>query len=343
VRPLEHAIYKAIEEVFGGPTVMKGYSAEGVASAMRAMWDQFSDPVAVGLDASRFDQHVRAEMLEWEHSVYTQCFSGPDRKRLRWLLKGQIHNKCFLQADDGRLKYRVHGSRMSGDMNTALGNCLIMCALVHRLGEERGVKLRLANNGDDCVVYMERRDLRAFTTGLRDWFLTYGFNMKVEAPVHVFERVEFCQAHPVYDGAGWVMVRNPHVSMSKDAVCVVRDYGHGPAAEKWLHAVGECGLSMTGGVPVVQEYYQTFLRNGRAGLGANTVVTETGFAMLARGLHRQYREPSDEARVSFWLAFDISPTQQRAYETMLRGVVCPVPSTPGYLAASPSGLLPPFT
>lgn len=90
LRPLEHHIYRAIGEVYGGPTVMKGYSAEGVAQAMRDMWDQFSEPVAVGLDASRFDQHVRPEMLEWEHSVYTQCFDQASRRRLKWLLRGQI-------------------------------------------------------------------------------------------------------------------------------------------------------------------------------------------------------------------------------------------------------------
>lgn len=342
LRPLEHAIYKAIQEVFGGPTVMKGYTAEQVANNLRGMWDTFSDPVAVGLDASRFDQHVRPEMLEWEHSVYLQCFPKADRARLAWLLRGQIENKCYLQADDGRLRYRVRGSRMSGDMNTALGNCLIMCALVYRLGQERAVKLRLANNGDDCVVVMERRDLARFSQGIGAWFRTYGFNMKVEEPVGVFERIEFCQAHPVYDGQVWVMVRNPATTLSKDAICVNRDYGHGPAAKKWLQAVGECGLAMTGGIPVVQEHYRAFLRHGMAGLGENAVVTETGMYMLARGMRREYQEPTDDARVSFWLAFGVSPTQQRAYEARLREVAFEVPHSPCIGPHGALGLLPPL-
>lgn len=342
LRPLEHHVYRAIQEVYGGPTVMKGYSAEDVAGHLRDMWDSFAEPVAVGLDASRFDQHVRKEMLEWEHSVYLQCFSAADRRRLRWLLKGQVHNKCYLQADDGRLKYRVTGSRMSGDMNTALGNCLIMCALIYRLGLERSVKLRLANNGDDCVVVMEREDVARFVQGLDRWFHAYGFNMKVEEPVRVFEHIEFCQAHPVYDGSRWIMVRNPSTTISKDAICVNRDYGHGPAARKWLYAVGECGLSMTGGIPVVQEHYQAFLRNGVAGLGRNAVVTETGMYMLSKGLHRQVAEPTDEARISFWLAFGVSPTQQRAYEARLREVRFSVPDSPCIGPVGPVGLLPSF-
>lgn len=340
LRPLEHAIYKAIQEVFGGPTVMKGYSAEQVAEHMRGMWDSFSDPVAVGLDASRFDQHVRPEMLRWEHSVYKQCFAKADRKKLAWLLEGQIKNKCYLQADDGRLRYHVDGSRMSGDMNTALGNCLIMCALVHRLGLERSVKLRLANNGDDCVVVLERRDLARFVDGIQSWFRTYGFSMKVEEPVGVFEQIEFCQAHPVYDGDKWVMVRNVATTLSKDAVCVNRDYGHGPAAKKWLGAVGECGLAMTGGIPVVQEHYAAFVRNGSSGLGENAVWTETGMYYLSRGLQREYREPTEAARVSFWLAFGVSPTQQVAYEELLRGVTFSVPHSPCIGPTGSLGLLP---
>lgn len=329
LRPLEHKIYQGIADIYGGPTVMKGYSAEGVARELRAMWDTFSDPVGVGLDASRFDQHVRAEMLAWEHSVYTSCFQAVHSKRLRWLLKGQIHNRCFLAAADGRIKYRVHGSRMSGDMNTALGNCLIMCALVHTLAAERGVRVRLGNNGDDCIVMMERRDLARFTAGLREWFLEFGFNMKVEEPVDRFERVEFCQAHPVFDGAVWVMVRNYRTCLSKDACCVVKDYGWGVDAKRWLASVGECGLAMSGGIPVMQEYYAAFMRNGSAARSI-ACVDETGMALLAKGLHREARTPSETARVSFFEAFGLLPSAQEVLEEHLRGAEFDVPSSPGF-------------
>lgn len=327
LRPLEHKIYEGIAGVYGGPTVMKGYTAEGVARELRAMWDSFSDPVGVGLDASRFDQHVRAEMLEWEHSVYASCFPAVYAKRLKWMLKGQIHNKCFLLATDGRIKYNVHGSRMSGDMNTALGNCLIMCALVHALASERGVRVRLGNNGDDCMVIMERRDVDRFVGGLREWFWEFGFNMKVEPTVGAFEKIEFCQARPVFDGEHWIMVRNPMVSMSKDACCVVKDYGWGLAAKYWLEAVGECGLSMTGGIPVLQEYYSAMLRHGVKG-NSIACVQESGMSHLARGLARERRECSDAARISFYEAFGLLPSQQEALEEMLRAVEFSVPTSP---------------
>jgi len=327
LRPLEHKLYAGIAEVYGGPTVMKGYSAEGVAQELRAMWDGFSDPVAIGLDASRFDQHVRALMLKWEHSVEVGCFQSADAARLAWLLSGQLRNQGFLQATDGRIKYCVDGSRMSGDMNTALGNCLIMTALVYALGQEREIRLRLANNGDDCQCIMERRDEARFMAGIREWFLEFGFNMKVEKPVYKFEHIEFCQAHPVYDGERWIMVRNYAVSMSKDACCVVKDYGWGVDARRWLRAVGDCGLSMSGGIPVLQEYYQAFIRHGGE-TAAIACVQETGMAFLAKGLQRQVREPTMEARVSFYEAFGVLPSAQEALEELLRAVAFTIPDSP---------------
>lgn len=340
LRPLEHAIYTAIADVYGGPTVMKGYSAEGVADQMRNMWESFRDPVGIGLDASRFDQHVRPEMLQWEHSVYEGCFPQAYRARLRWLLRGQIRNKCHMRVSDGTIKYTVDGSRMSGDMNTALGNCLIMCALVWTRALELGIRVRLANNGDDCVVFMEQRDLPRFSNGLQEWFTRYGFKMKVEEPASVFETVEFCQARPVFDGTRWVMVRNPFTTISKDACCVNKDYGHGIAARKWLYAVGECGLAMTGGIPVCQAQYRAFLRNGEAGLGENAVVTETGMHYLSRGCTRSYAEPTDAARLSFFLAFGLTPYEQRCLEEAYDGVELRVGASPCIALQTPFGHIP---
>lgn len=339
LKGLEHPVYEAIGKTMGGPTVMKGYNAEEVAEHVRDAWCQFAQPVAVGLDASRFDQHVRPQILEWEHSVYLDCFSGADRDRLAWLLSGQIMNDCTMRVSDGLVRYRVLGSRMSGDMNTALGNCLVMCAMVWALLRKIGVRARLLNNGDDCVVIMEKRDLDKFMRTCVDHFLRYGFTMKVEKPVFVMEQIEFCQAKPVYDGSRWIMVRSPATCLSKDGVCVVKDYGWGSAARYWLGAVGECGMAMTGGIPVMYEYYSAFARAGTPSRPLS-VVAETGMAMLARGLHRMGRVVTDEARVSFWRAFDISPTQQCELEELLQGTTTLVPEHPCIRRIPPTGVIP---
>lgn len=318
LKRLEKKVFRAIAKIFGGPTVMKGYNAHETAGHMREMWDQFTDPVAVGLDASRFDQHTGAAALAWEHSVYEGCYSGGDRARLHDLLKWQVKNEGCGRAVDGHIKYKVDGCRMSGDMNTSLGNCLIMCGLVWKLAQQLGVKLRLANNGDDCVVFMERKNLRRFSAAVKPFFLDHGYTMKVEPPVYEFEQIEFCQTKPVYTEEGWLMCRNAMVAMAKDAVSVL-PLEQGNTRFGWCTAIGECGMSLTGGVPIFQEFYSALLRAGRGIHMGHHPALESGFARLASGMHRRRSAVSTATRVSFWKAFGLLPSQQLEFEEMLAG------------------------
>jgi len=76
LKPIEERIFKALGKMFGHPTVMKGMDTDRTASVLHEKWDHFNNPVAIGLDASRFDQHVSLEALKFEHSVYAACFRG---------------------------------------------------------------------------------------------------------------------------------------------------------------------------------------------------------------------------------------------------------------------------
>jgi hypothetical protein len=120
------------------------------------------------------------------------------------------------RADDAVFVYRKKGSRMSGDMNTALGNIILMTLMVYYYLQVRGVRGRLINNGDDCTLIVERADILTVLDGLHDWFLQYGFNIVQEPVVDVLEKIEFCQMHPVCVSGQWTMVRNFHNSLSKD-------------------------------------------------------------------------------------------------------------------------------
>jgi hypothetical protein len=217
---------------------------------------------------------------------------------------------------------------MSGDMNTALGNCLLMCAMIHAYSTRKRVKCQLANNGDDCVVFMERRDLLRFQDGLKEWFLGMGFQMTVEEPAFEFEHIEFCQARPIFDGIGYTMVRNLR-AFTKDACALIpieSDY----VLKSWLGAVGDAGMSLTGGIPIWQEYYSLYQRSAgalssvRKRRGASRVLDqsafETGMAMSAIGMERVYGDVTPEARYSFWLAFGILPDHQVALEDQYRGM-----------------------
>lgn len=316
LKKVEPKIFKSIARLFGSPTVIKGYNAYKSASILRAKWDRFSQPVAVGLDASRFDQHVSMDALKWEHEIYLDCFPIQRHKRkLARLLRMQLVNHCTGFTPNGKLRYTIEGTRMSGDMNTSLGNCVLMCSMVKAYLDARGVAAELANNGDDCVVFMEKRDLGKFSEGLKSWFIDMGFNMKVEDPVYEFEKVEFCQTQPIFDGNRWLMCRKPSAVFSKDTT-FLQPYQSRKQIANWLHAVGLGGLRLTGGLPVLQNFYRAYLRYGKPGL-----IPKDHMSWYMRqqgvGMDRDFGPVTPEARHSFFRAFGITPDEQEVLESKI--------------------------
>lgn len=313
LRPLEHRIFKSIAKLFGHETVIKGMNAVKSAAVMREKWEMFRHPVAVGLDASRFDQHVSLDALRWEHAIYLECFrTKKHRERLSRLLKCQEVNQCTGHVPDGVVKYSISGTRMSGDMNTSLGNCLLMCMMIHAYSAERCVVTQLANNGDDCVVFMEREDLERFMEGLDTWFLEMGFNMAVEAPVYEFGCVEFCQTKPVFDGLDWIMCRNPHTAIVKDSVMLKNWDGPG-LFRGWLDAVGTGGVAMTGRIPVFQELYAAYIRSGNR-RPVPMDLLPWSFRQLKAGVNREYGTVHPACRAAFYDSFGITPDEQVCLE-----------------------------
>lgn len=311
LKRLEKPLCKGIADVWGGSTVLKGMNPVGVAESLREMWDEFDDPVAIPTDATRFDQHVNTELLRGEHSTYLGLFHEAQRPKLQRLLAMQLENRGFARCPDGLIKYAVSGRRMSGDMNTGMGNCLIMCVVMWTMRQNIGVRFRLANNGDDCVIICSRRDAPRIVAEIPGHFLPYGLVLEVEPIVDVFERISFCQTQPVHDGDRWVMVRDPRVSVDKD-LCTIIDLGSG--AQKWAHAVGTCGLAIAGGLPMQQNLYKKLQDIGVPGKIMDDPSMDNGFKMMAEGSMRVFSKPSDCSRVSYWRAFDVLPDKQTAAE-----------------------------
>jgi len=313
IKHIEHRLYDDIANIFGdGPTVMKGFNVQRVGRICAGKWHSFLKPVAVGLDATKFDMHVHRHVLAWEHGIYTKIFAR--HPNLRTLLNRQMYNVGRGYCDDGKVKYHFVGKRCSGDMNTALGNCLIMCAMVWAYARERGVSIKLMNNGDDCVVFMEQCDLERFLHGLQEWFLELGFRMEAEAPVTEIEQIEFCQMHPINTANGWTMVRNIPKILHKDLLCLL-PIRNNTELQEWLGAIGTCGEAMTHGVPVLSAFYHMMRRNGsvKTKMGSQLLL-HSGAQFLSQGIDRVEDEITPEARYGVWQAWGILPDHQVALE-----------------------------
>lgn len=307
----EHELCLGFKRLFGYDVILKGKNATGVAEALRSSWDHFNSPVAVGLDASRFDQHVSVEALQFEHSIYNTVFRSPELARL---LKWQLTNRGIARVGEHRVDYSIDGCRMSGDINTGMGNCLLMSCIVIAYCEHVGIDFRLANNGDDCVLFVDDYNLTELV-GLDSWFLDFGFTLTRETPCYVFEHVEFCQAHPISVGDSWRMVRDPRTAMSKDCVSLL-GWDNDLDIRQWAGAIGTCGLVLTSGVPVWSAWYQRLVSFGVVRQGAVDHVYDSGLGYMSKGVIAC--EITPESRVSFWRAFGILPDMQIALEADYR-------------------------
>lgn len=314
LKKYEHDAYRALDKIWGGVTVMKGYSVEQVGQHIASAWNQFQIPVAVGFDMSRFDQHVSVPALDFEHSCYLGSFKYD--RQLQQLLSWQKRNFGVAFADNGMIRYKKDGCRMSGDMNTALGNCLLACLITrHLMGR---LNCRLVNNGDDCVLFCESTDLPHVVSNLTTGWRKFGFTCIAEEPVYTLEHVRFCQMAPVFDGESYVMVRDPKVSISKDSFSLVH-WNNEKNAKQWMKAVGQCGEKITGGIPIVQDFYKKYQDiAGDVRDAKNVEATAAGIYMMSHFSRRAYREPTQEARYSFYLAFNILPDEQVAIEANIR-------------------------
>lgn len=315
MKPIEKFIYKIIDTMFNHQTVCKGLNMEDRGNLLKSKWDDFVDPVAVGLDARKFDRCVSNSALQWEHSIYQMFYPGD--KHLKRLMRLQRNNNGVAYAEDGYLKYRTKHNRASGDSNTSSGNVLIMCALAYDYFERIKIRVRFANDGDDCVVFLERKDLPKLF-GISKFCERAGVNLVTEDPVDVFEKIEFCQAQPVRNQfGGYTMVRNVRKSVGKDAVAL-KPLDNLKIAKMWMAAVGDGGMALCSGIPVMQEYYEMYKRSS---CGAEKLVDTTidgGFYRLSKGMAKDYVKPTPESRLSFWLAFDITPAEQLALEEYYR-------------------------
>lgn len=312
LRPLEKLTYKAIDRVFGHHVVLKCDPPWKRASTIAGYWSEFSEPCFVGMDASRLDQHVSPDALAFEHEYYSSVHKS---RKLKHLLAAQVNQVGYANMVDGTVAYTVQGCRASGDMNTALGNVFIVCAMSYEYLQGLGVKYRFINDGDDCGFFIERRDLHKLAD-VHQFYLEYGFEMEMEEPVYEIEHVEFCQSRPVCVGQAHMMVRNVHKALKQDELLVEnKDWA---SFDEIRHATGVCGLALYESFPILDAFYRSMLfSEARPGVVSRILATHQGWKYHATA-KREFAVDVDVTRASMYKAFGILPDLQVELEASLR-------------------------
>nr|QUS52766.1 hypothetical protein 1 [Mute swan feces associated tombus-like virus 1] len=147
------------------------------------------------VDFSRFDRTLSWDLLDaTEHEVYRMVFPPVVAAQLALQRVNNIRTR-------NNVHYRVFGTRMSGDVNTSIGNCIVnACAMVYL-----GLRLdRLLVEGDDMLAAITERERRTLDI---DRLKQLGLEPKAKVVPSI--EAEFCSRRIVLTPTGPRLVRDP--------------------------------------------------------------------------------------------------------------------------------------
>lgn len=308
LQPVEHMIYE-YQGVGGFPRgrlIGKGLNGPQRARLLAEKFDQFKSPVVVSIDMSRFDQHVSKELLVIEHSIYSHCNPDPE---LRKLLSWQRRSKG--RSSQG-IKYEMLGRRASGDMNTGLGNSVLMLLMIHA---SLPFQYNTVVDGDDALIFTEQCNLGWLQENLSSCMLEFGMEVKLENITREFSKIRWCQCSPIQTANGLTMVRDP-LKVLSHGFSGAKYFDTPVARARLMATIGAGELALNSGVPILQEYALLLLRS----------TSEKQLAFYELENAERYKncgrsaasEITAEARVEFATAFGFGVQEQLAIEEMLR-------------------------
>lgn len=295
LKPLEEQVYEL--QVNGMPAIAKTMTPDVKAETLKAMWEGLDDPIAILADHSKFDSCNRVEHLKRLHGIYLQfCNSS----HLRWLLSQTLVNRG--RTNTG-LRYRVRGTRMSGDYDTALGNTLLnYLVLKSWLGKLHGY---LLIDGDDSVIMLNRRDLPKLDFS---HFGKMGFKTTTEI-VEELHLVEFCRSK-VLPGAVH-MARNWRRALSNYAATI--HYYPFRVMHRYVKGIALGDLIASRGVPILQRVAQELSQ--LPGQPIHDPDSEWKRRIMGDA-SPEYISPND--RIDYSDQWSVSVSEQLAFEALPR-------------------------
>lgn len=203
------------------------------------------------------------------------------------------------------IRYKSYGKRMSGDLNTALGNCLINLIVIYCVF--RDVHFDVMLDGDDSIIIVEDGNQHVASEKI---FLEYGFRTKLAFHKDV-QDVEFCQSKLVWLSDGPSFVRKPE----KVLLGLGCTFQHHRAIRQYVATVGMAESIVGRGVPI--NYFAGLALVKAAGCVPSEKFRREVFSKEGYEYGRidtTDRYISHNVRLSYARAFGISPSEQLSIE-----------------------------
>lgn len=320
IKPYEERLYKlkgkgTRSSLPPSRCIAKGLSSIQRANLLLSKARRFNHPIFISIDANTFDASTAQEILEVEHSMYLYGFQNC--RKLRRLLGWQIYNKGFTVNG---VKYKCRGRRMSGDMNTACGNSAISLGLIFAFCRHLGIKWDCICDGDDLVLIVEHSDRFRVLNNIQVFYQQCGYTLTVDKYTDSIHDLKFCQQKLILTAQGYRFVRD-YAKVLSNCFSSHRHYRDDNCI-RVIKAVSQCEAVLARGVPILSKFFTTILRRSD--------VMKVGLANISQEgvyFHAQMEKTSeidvpvtDEARVTFELAFGINIELQRYYEEKLERI-----------------------
>lgn len=324
LKSIESRLYAWKGPKRGGPhsrLIAKGLNSSERAALLERKLACFSKPCVVTSDISAFDAAVRQCHMVGVHGLYLSLMRSAEFQRLlSWQLVNEGCTGCGI-------RYQTVGKRMSGDMDTALGNCLIAThAIITALSLLGVTKYDLLDDGDDCLVILEQSQVGdGFPAEFRAAMERVGFNSKAEwcgnRSNWCLEDVSFCRSRPVRVNGKYRFIRQLE-RMVGGFLVSHKHYHEKTSARRVMKSMAQCEHIVGRGVPVMQSLSRHVLELLKHEEFQRTFEQES-FAVKASleviDLRRGYGDlpVTADTRESFYRAFGMSPDEQVVLEQRL--------------------------
>lgn len=311
LRGIEHHVYSLKRG--GLPVIVKCKNPQERAELFRARWAEFDDPVCISLDCSRWDKHVTGKVLGIELDFYQSFYPGD--LELKQLLDWQRRNRC--RTSNG-LNYDVDGGRMSGDGNTASGNCTLAVGMGSSALEQLKIKAALIDDGDDLCMITERHNLARLLTELPRIFLEFGQELKIENIAFDLRDIVFCQSKITWNGENWTFARNWRKVLSQSC-CGTKHWNDPNLVRPMMGLIGDCENAQHRGIPILQ-VFATRLRELSGGQRSlmlhldSSYQYRVGSYQVGLILDLPAAEITVTARAEFERTWGVCPSEQLAIE-----------------------------
>jgi hypothetical protein len=318
LKPLEHELWGRLRSprrwgVGASRVVAKGLNQTQRANLILRKFRGIRDVVVVEVDGAQFEAHVTRQVLMLEHSVYRAKFADP---RLKNMLDAQLELKGTTSHG---IKFQRPGARASGDVNTGMGNSIVMLAAVDTTMTELSggrFPFDLLVDGDNALLFFPREHLEFVRANFRRTITEVsGQEATIDGEAFIPEHITFGQCQPVQiTENSWTMVRNPWKVIS-NSFSGYRQWDKHLYACRVSKSIAQCELSLAQGVPVLQPYFLHSLRHFDKYRESSDDSVREMFYLGARRMTTG-RPITALARSSFELAFGIGVRSQQALELL---------------------------